>query len=102
MGNLALTFRNQGRAAEAEALHRQEYEMKTRVLGPEHPHTLLSMHNLALAIDSRGNKGDAWALMVRCFELQCQTIGYHHPHTVIALETLNRWREEISHQGYPS
>ena len=47
IGNLALTYRNQGRWKEAEQLEVQVLEMTKRVLGEEHPSTLTSMANLA-------------------------------------------------------
>jgi hypothetical protein len=48
MGNLAPTYRNQGRRKEAEELKVQIMETSLRVLGQEHPFTLTSMGNLAL------------------------------------------------------
>ncbi|KAF6780635.1 Kinesin light chain 5, partial [Colletotrichum musicola] len=47
MGNLASTFRNQGRWKEAEKLDVRVMETSVRVLGEEHPDTLTSMANLA-------------------------------------------------------
>ncbi|KAH8744696.1 hypothetical protein F5882DRAFT_313069, partial [Hyaloscypha sp. PMI_1271] len=46
MGNLASTYRNQGRWKEAEDLEVQVMETSLRVLGAEHPDTLTSMNNL--------------------------------------------------------
>jgi len=43
MGNLASTYRNQGRWKEAEELDVQVMETRKRVLGEEHPSTLTSM-----------------------------------------------------------
>jgi Tetratricopeptide repeat len=47
MGDLAITYFNQGRWNEAEQLELQVMDMRKKLLGPEHPHTLLSMGNLA-------------------------------------------------------
>ena len=38
----------QGKYAQAEALYSQTLEIQRRVLGPEHPDTLMSMNNLAI------------------------------------------------------
>jgi Tetratricopeptide repeat len=46
-GNLASTYRKQGRWKEAEKLEVQVMETIKRVLGGEHPDTLISMGNLA-------------------------------------------------------
>ena len=40
----------------------QVLEVRQRVLGPEHPDTLLSMNNLALAMESQGKAAEAEAL----------------------------------------
>ena len=47
MGNLASTYRNQGRWDEAEELEVQVMETSKRVLGEGHPDTPTSMMNLA-------------------------------------------------------
>ena len=47
IGNLASTYRNQGRWKEAEELEVQVMETRKRVLGEKHPDTLTSMGNLA-------------------------------------------------------
>jgi hypothetical protein len=47
MGNLASTYKNQGRWKEAEELNVQMMETRKRVLGQEHPDTLVNMNNLA-------------------------------------------------------
>jgi len=38
---------SQGKAAEAEPIHREVVEAQTKLLGPEHPETLVAMVNLA-------------------------------------------------------
>jgi hypothetical protein len=54
MGNLASTYRNQGRWKEAESFFIQVMETRKRVLGEEHPDTLTSMNNLALIYNTQG------------------------------------------------
>jgi Tetratricopeptide repeat len=48
MGNLASTYRKQGRWKKAEKLQEQVIETSIRVLGQEHLDTLASIGNLAL------------------------------------------------------
>jgi non-specific serine/threonine protein kinase/serine/threonine-protein kinase len=43
MNNLAKVYWSQGKYARAEALYGQTMDIQRRVLGPEHPGTLLSM-----------------------------------------------------------
>ena len=57
MGNLASTYRNQGRWEEAEKLDMQVMETSRIKLGADHPKTMNSMANLALTFWKRGPVG---------------------------------------------
>jgi hypothetical protein len=92
MGNLASTYRNQGRWKEAEDLEVQVMETRKRVLGEEHPSTLSSMANLALTWKSQSRNEEAILLMEKCLELQKRILGRHHPNTKTSLKALNRWQ----------
>src|SRR5205807_2036309 len=48
--NLAVALSHQGKYAEAEGEHRAVLKLQQKVLGPEHPDTLLSRNNLAWLI----------------------------------------------------
>jgi hypothetical protein len=54
MGNLSLTYRNQGRWKEAKELFVQVMETRKRMLGSEHSFTLTSMANLAFTWKEQG------------------------------------------------
>ena len=54
MGNLAITYGNQGRWDEAEQQQIQVMDMKKKLLGAEHPSTLTSMGNLATTYRNLG------------------------------------------------
>ncbi len=47
--NLAATYQDAGRAAEAIRLHERTLADRERVLGPDHPDTMKSRHKLANA-----------------------------------------------------
>jgi hypothetical protein len=47
MNNLAGSYNDQGKYAQAEALYSQTLEISRRVLGREHPDTLMCMGKLA-------------------------------------------------------
>ncbi|KAF6803648.1 Kinesin light chain 5, partial [Colletotrichum plurivorum] len=68
MGNLASTYRNQGRWKEAEELFVRVMETSLRVLGEEHPDTLTSMGNLASTFWNQGRWKEAEELEVRVME----------------------------------
>jgi len=53
MNNLALVLDSQGKYEAAEEMHRRALELCEKVLGPEHPSTLVSMNNLARMLDSQ-------------------------------------------------
>ena len=60
MGNLASTYRNQGRWTEAE---KQVMETRKTVLGPEHPDTLMSMWNLSHTLKKLRRRAEAFNLV---------------------------------------
>ncbi|KAK3348778.1 kinesin light chain [Lasiosphaeria hispida] len=74
MGNLASTYRNQGRWKEAETRQVQTMGIMKKVLGDKHPNTLPSMNNLAFTWKSQGNFKDA-----NCLHLRQQILGPDHP-----------------------
>ena len=69
-------------------------QMRNRVLGDEHPDTLLSMGNLAFTLQSQARHEEALALMKRCFQLREQILGEQHPVTLSSLNKLRNWRAE--------
>ncbi|OCK89827.1 uncharacterized protein K441DRAFT_582627 [Cenococcum geophilum 1.58] len=65
MHNLASTYKNQGRWKEAEELGLQVMETRKKVLGAEHPSTLMTMHNLASTYKNQGRWKEAEELGCR-------------------------------------
>jgi hypothetical protein len=59
MCNLANSLRGQGKYAEAEQMEREVLDVQRRVLGPEHPFTLVTMDNLALPLRNQGKHAEA-------------------------------------------
>ena len=68
MGNLALTYRQQGKTAEAAALQEQVLEKSQRILGGDHPDTLTAMGNLALTYWQQGKTAETAALEEQVLE----------------------------------
>ncbi|KAK4125434.1 hypothetical protein N657DRAFT_631741 [Parathielavia appendiculata] len=62
MGNLASTYRKQGRLEEAEELYVQVVETQKRILGEEDPNLLESMSGLARTYQNQGQMEEAGAL----------------------------------------
>jgi Tetratricopeptide repeat len=79
MVNLALTYWYQGQWKEAEELEVQVMETRKRVLGQEHPDTLISMNNLPWTLKCQICTGEALPLMTECIQLSMERLGENHP-----------------------
>ena len=86
MNNLALLYLEQGRYDDAEPLLTKELQAERRVLGEEHPDTLLSMNNLAMLYFEQGRHDEAEPLYVKALEGRRRVLGEEHPDT---LESIN-------------
>eukprot|EP00798_Chlamydomonas_sp_ICE-L_P018725 gene18725-25256_t len=84
-----------GALAEAEAA---EEEMQ-RILGPEHPDTLLSLNNLAGCLRDLGRSSDALPSYKRSLEVRERTLGPEHPDT---LGSVNGLASCLSDLGWSS
>jgi hypothetical protein len=60
----------------------------TRVLGPEHPHTLAAMTCLASTLSSMGDLQESQALKERVVLLRTRLLGPDHQHTLLAMGNL--------------
>ena len=78
----------QGKYAEAGALAEQVLEASERVLGPEHPDTLLSVNNLAALYQAQGRYGEAEPLYRRALAARERVLGPEHPHTLLSVNNL--------------
>ncbi|WZH40876.1 kinesin light chain 1 [Fusarium acuminatum] len=92
MGNLASTYRNQGRWEEAEKLEVEVMETSREKLGSDHPDTLTSMGNLAFTWHGQGRLQDSLSLMQDCVHLRQKKLGHIHPHTQSSVATLQSWQ----------
>jgi hypothetical protein len=88
MGNLACTYRNQGRLKDAEVLEVVVMEKRKELLGEDHPDTLLSMGNLASTYRNQGRLKDAEVLEVVVMEKRKEVLGEDHPDTLLSMGNL--------------
>jgi len=72
----------------AEPLLKRGLAVGERVLGPEHPDTLVSVNNLALLFESQGNYADAEPLYRRALETSERVLGPEHPDTLASMNNL--------------
>ncbi|KAF2205730.1 hypothetical protein GQ43DRAFT_467879 [Delitschia confertaspora ATCC 74209] len=107
MGNLASTYRNQGRWKEldmevmetkkrdqgrwkeAEELDLRVTETRESVIGEERPDTLTSIANLASTYRNQGQWKEAEELFVRVIETRKRVLGREHPDTISAMNNLD-------------
>ncbi|KAK4160854.1 hypothetical protein QBC43DRAFT_244760 [Cladorrhinum sp. PSN259] len=94
-----------GKFAEAEAMHRKAFELRTKLLGDKHPYTLDGMHNLAFVLERLGRYNEAESMQRQAFELYTKVHGPEHPNTLnsmhslaCVLERLGRYNEAESMQ----
>jgi len=66
-------------------------ETSLRVLGQEHPDTVICMNNLAHTWKLQGRDNEAFDLMSRCMQLAEKKFGVDHPNTVATAKTLENW-----------
>jgi len=88
MGNLAFTYRAQGRREEAESTFQRVMEGIVRLLGEEDPLSLTCMGNLASVYQDRGEWSKAEALESSVVNARKKTQGEEHPDTLVAMGNL--------------
>jgi tetratricopeptide (TPR) repeat protein len=89
-----------GQWDEAEVAILQVLEMEKRVLGPDHPSTLVSMANLASTYCHQGRWNEAEKLGVQVIERKKTVLGAKYPDTLTSMANLaltycnqGRWNE---------
>ncbi|MEJ2703724.1 MAG: serine/threonine-protein kinase [Sedimentisphaerales bacterium] len=85
---LADTYASLGEFERAEPLYLKALRIKKRVLGGEHPDTLISMNNLALLHYYQGRYGEAEALCLKTVKTMKRVLGEDHPNTLTLMNTL--------------
>jgi tetratricopeptide (TPR) repeat protein len=78
----------QGRYDEAEPLYLRALAAQERVLGKEHPSTLLNVNNLAELYRDQGRYAEAAPLYLRALEARARVLGKEHPDTLLSLNNL--------------
>ena len=68
---------------EAEELHLQVRDVRLRVLGAEHPDTLLAMGNLAVTYWSQGRWKEAEELQLQVSNVRLRGLVEEHPDTLV-------------------
>ena len=99
--NFSLVLYEGGHWRGAEEIFVQVMETRKRVLGVEHPDTLVSMNNLAYTWKGQGRCAEALKLMEECVRLRTRILGVDHPYTLSSSATLNGWQIDASAANDP-
>jgi hypothetical protein len=86
--NLAALLGQEGAFSEGTRIHRETLEARRRVLGAEHPDTLMSAHNLAGVLGQQGEFSEAAEIHRETLEVQKRVLGSRHPHTLLSARKL--------------
>jgi tetratricopeptide (TPR) repeat protein len=69
----------EGRSAEAIAVHQQAVSLKAKVLGKSHPDVVTSMLDVALGLQAAGRQEEALAYQISSVEEASSVLGPNHP-----------------------
>ncbi|PNP77903.1 hypothetical protein FNYG_08629 [Fusarium nygamai] len=86
--NVAEALSIQGRYEGAAKLYRETLEAKEKVLGKEHPSTLMSMNNLALVLRKIGEYKEAEKMHRETLAMMKKVLGKEHPDTLSSMNNL--------------
>jgi hypothetical protein len=77
-------------------MQKEVLEKRQRILGDEHPDTIIAMSNLASTLSEQGQLEEAAAMQKEVLEKRQQILGDEHPHKIIAMSNLDA---TLSDQG---
>jgi len=77
-----------GKYDEAESLHLEALNASRRVLGDEHPSTLVSIGNLAFLYKTLGRYDEAEPLFLETLNNRRRVLGDEHPSTLVSINNL--------------
>ena len=96
-------FDYQGQCKDAEKFLVEAKEIRSKLLGLEHPDTLTTMDNLASTYRNQGRWAEAESLFVQVMETSSRVLGSEHPDTLTSMGNLastyrnqGRWAEAES------
>jgi tetratricopeptide (TPR) repeat protein len=88
--NLAALYVREGKYGQAEPLFARVFEIRSRVLGPDDRHTLLSMNNLAEIYELQGKYAQSEPLLTKALELRRRMLGDDNTDTLVSMEALGK------------
>ncbi|RKK30690.1 hypothetical protein BFJ66_g16191 [Fusarium oxysporum f. sp. cepae] len=89
-------FTEIGRWNDAAVSQKEVIEKRQRILGDEHPSTIIAMNNLASTLGDQGKLDEAASMMREVLEKRQRILGDEHPDTISAMNNL---ASTLSDQG---
>jgi tetratricopeptide (TPR) repeat protein len=96
---LATTYSSLGQFAKALPLHERALALRRRLLGPDHPDTLIAMSELSNTLEGLGRPAEAEALDRERLAAYRRVHGPDHPDTLIAMGSLAYTLGELGRYG---
>jgi tetratricopeptide (TPR) repeat protein len=84
-----------GKYSNMVAYAKEALEMYIRLLGNEHPNTLVAMNNLSLCYRDVGRLQEAVTLSEEVYELRKRILGDEHPHTLSSMNNLSACYSDV-------
>ena len=88
--NFILVLEDIGDWKHAEQLGVQVLDVRKKLLGAEHPDTLVSMRNLARIYSKQGRWNEAEQLEVQVLDMSKKLLGAEHPDTLVSMGNLGK------------
>jgi tetratricopeptide (TPR) repeat protein len=95
MNDLANTYHDLARNAEAVRLYAETLALQKSALGADDRDTLVTMNNLANAYDALGRRADALKLRKETLARRRATVGPDHPDTLMSMHNLANSYEAV-------
>lgn len=95
INNLALVLQVQGKLEESEVMQRSTLKSRQKLLGEEHPDTLVNMSNLATLLMERRRFSEARDLLTQVVDIESRVLGPENPATLTALNNLAKVSQDM-------
>lgn len=95
MNILGVELINQNENEKALSLHRKIYELRCKILGNNHQHTLTSLSNMAVSYYKLGKHKKALELHEKVYEQRCTLLGKEHSDTKLSYRELTNTRKKL-------
>ena len=69
-------------------MRRDLLDVRRRLMGPEHPHTLTTMSNLATSLRDQGKHAEAEQMFRELLDVRGRVLGPEHPDTLATVSNL--------------